>query len=201
MAGGPPCHLGDGRWWDDEQGVWRDGSSRKVLRRRPLVGRGAPELARRPRPQDPLPCPGRGSSRCGRPRWCWRQRISTTTRPIAAGGTATSGHSASGATCCTTGPSIAGASGSPCAGAGPWATCSRASIRADQRYGCPLVGHPTVTHRAIPCPVEKLAQAMACSIAAMTSSPGSGVTSMSERNCSTDRAGRPMVPRATCSTH
>lgn len=26
------CHLGDGRWWDSEQAVWRDGAGRRVRR-------------------------------------------------------------------------------------------------------------------------------------------------------------------------
>ncbi len=26
------CHLGDGRWWDPERAVWRDGAGRRVRR-------------------------------------------------------------------------------------------------------------------------------------------------------------------------
>ena len=91
-------------------------------RGRPGAMAGAGRSPRLPRPS---------GSRCGRPGWCWRRRTSTTILPTAAGGTATSGRCASGATCCTTGPSIAAASGSPCAGAGLWATCSRAPTRPD----------------------------------------------------------------------
>ena len=50
-------HLGDGRWWDEARQTWRDGRGREV----------------------PSPCPGRGAAGAGRPRWCWRRRISTTT--------------------------------------------------------------------------------------------------------------------------
>ena len=28
--GQPVCHLGDGRWWDEEQSAWRDGRGRLV---------------------------------------------------------------------------------------------------------------------------------------------------------------------------
>ena len=113
----------------------------------PLVGRGAPEpgvMAAAVR-SPALPRPR--SSRAGRPRSCWRRRISTTTPRTAAAGTATSRHSASGAICCMTGPSIGGGSGSPCAGAGPWVICSRASIRSDERHDVLLSsdGHPIVT--------------------------------------------------------
>ena len=95
-------HLGDGRWWDEARQTWRDGSGREI----------------------PCPAPAEDAAASGRPRSCWRRRISTTTPRTAAAGTATSRRSASGAICCMTGPSIAGGSGSPCAGAGPWATCS-----------------------------------------------------------------------------
>ena len=73
------------------------------------------------------------SNRAGPPRSCSRQRISTTTPRTAAGDIATSRRSASGAICSMTGPSIGAASGSPCAGAEPWAICSRASVRPDPR--------------------------------------------------------------------
>lgn len=29
------CHLGDGRWWDEEAGAWRDGKGRLVRRAAP----------------------------------------------------------------------------------------------------------------------------------------------------------------------
>ena len=81
-------HLGDGRWWDetDQPGA-------------------TAEAARSPR----LPWPRMHQS--GRPRWCWRRRISITIQPIAGAGTATSARSASGATCCMTGRSTAGGFG------------------------------------------------------------------------------------------
>ena len=81
-------HLGDGRWWDETRQTWRDGRGRKVP---------SPALTR--------------MRRCGRPRWCWRQPISTTIRPIVGAGTATSGRFASGAICCMTGQSTAGGFG------------------------------------------------------------------------------------------
>ena len=34
--GGLVLHLGDGRWWDAEHGIWRDGQGRR-LRRRVLI--------------------------------------------------------------------------------------------------------------------------------------------------------------------
>ena len=71
-----------------------------------------------------LALPRPRSSRAERPRSCWRQPISTTTLATAVGATATSRRFASGVICSTTGPSIAAASGSPCAGVGPWAICS-----------------------------------------------------------------------------
>ena len=81
-------HLGDGRWWDEAQQTWRDGRGRKVP---------SPALARMRRSE--------------RPRSCWRQRISITTRPTVGAGTATSGRSASAAICCMTGRSTAGGFG------------------------------------------------------------------------------------------
>ena len=81
-------HLGDGRWWDETEQTWRDGRGRKV-----------------PSPALPRMC------RSGRPRSCWRQHISITIRHTVGAGTATSGRSASGATCCTTGRSTGGGSG------------------------------------------------------------------------------------------
>ena len=69
--------------------TWRDGRGRKI----------------------PSPAPAEELRRSGRPRWCWRRPISTMTRRIAAAGTATSRRSASGATCCMTGPSTGGGSG------------------------------------------------------------------------------------------
>ena len=82
-------HMGDGRWWDEEQQTWRDGRGRKV----------------------PSPALAEDVRRSGRPRSCWRRRTSTTTRPIAGASTATSRHSASGATCSTTGRNTGGGSG------------------------------------------------------------------------------------------
>ena len=84
--GATVCHLGDGRWWDEMLKVWRDGRGRRIP---------SPRL-RRP---------------AGRPGSCWRQRISTTTRHIAAVSTAMSGRSASGATCSTIVLSTGGGSG------------------------------------------------------------------------------------------
>ena len=81
-------HLGDGRWWDEQQQAWRDGKGRKVPS--PALAEDAPVR---------------------RPRWCWRPRTSTMTRRIADAGTATSGHSASAAICSTTGRSTGGGSG------------------------------------------------------------------------------------------
>ena len=49
--------------------------------------------------------------RSGRPRSCWRQRISITTRPTVGGGTATSGRFVSAAICCMTGRSTGAGSG------------------------------------------------------------------------------------------
>ena len=77
-------HLGDGRWWDEAQQIWRDGRGRRP-------------------PRLPRMC------RFGRPRSCWRQHISITTRPTVDAGIATSGRSASGVTCCMTGQSIGAA--------------------------------------------------------------------------------------------
>ncbi len=123
-------HLGDGRWWDEVRQTWRDGRGRKI------------------------PFPARpSSSRCGRLRWCWRQPTSTMIRRTAGDGTATSRHSASGATCSTTARSIGGGSGSRCAGAGPWATCSRVSIRLDwQPYDCrQSLSHRHPPSNPLPC--------------------------------------------------
>ena len=105
--------------------AWRD---RAPPRRRPLVGRGAADLARRPGPGDPLACPGRAAAGADDQGGAGGGASRPRPRRIAAGGTAMSGRCASGATCCTTGPSIAAGSGSPCAGEGPWATCSRGPI-------------------------------------------------------------------------
>ena len=102
---------------------------RAPSRRRPLVGRGAADLARWPGPRGPLPCPGRAAAGADDQGGAGGGASRPRPRRIAAGGTATSGRCASGATCCTTGPSTAAASGSPCAGDGPWATCSRGPIR------------------------------------------------------------------------
>ena len=81
-------HLGDGRWWDEAQQIWRDGRGRKLP---------SPALA------EDVPS--------GRPRWCGRQPTSIMIRPTVGAGTATSGRSASGATCCTTGRSTGGGFG------------------------------------------------------------------------------------------
>ncbi len=34
--GGLVLHLGDGRWWDAEHGIWRDGQGRMLRRRVPV---------------------------------------------------------------------------------------------------------------------------------------------------------------------
>ena len=60
-------HLGDGRWWDEQRQIWRDGGGRGVPS--PALAEDAPSE---------------------RPRSCWRQRISTTTPRIAGVGIATS---------------------------------------------------------------------------------------------------------------
>ena len=81
-------HLGDGRWWDEAQQAWRDGRGRKVPS--PALAEDAPVrttkvvLAAAHLDHDPA---------------------------IAGAGTATSGRSASDATCCTTGRSTGGGSG------------------------------------------------------------------------------------------
>ena len=80
-------HLGDGRWWDETEQIWRDGRGRKVPRLPPRM------------------------CRSGRPRSCWRLHISITIRPTVGAGTATSGRFASGAICCMTGRSTAGGFG------------------------------------------------------------------------------------------
>ena len=107
-------HLGDGRWWDEARQTWRDGRGREI------------------------PCPAPAEAQPVRAtKVVLARRTSITILGTGGGGTATSGRSASGVICSMTGPSTAAASGSPCVGEGPWATCSQASIRADQRYGCP----------------------------------------------------------------
>ena len=93
-------HLGDGRWWDEVRQTWRDGRGRKVPS--PALAEYAPVrttkvvLAAAHLDHDP--------AHCGR-----RHR---NVRALA-----------SGATCCMTGRSTAGGSGSRCAGDGPWAIC------------------------------------------------------------------------------
>ena len=79
-------HLGDGRWWDEELGRWRDGAGKTVRRLEP---------------------PHSIILTADIPAWCWRPvtgiMTRRTTRPP------TSPPSASGAICCTTGPSTSGA--------------------------------------------------------------------------------------------
>ena len=110
-------HVGDGRWWDEARQTWRDGWGRKV------------------------PCPAPAEQRRAAPRrWCWWRRISTMTRRIAAGGAATFGRCASGVTCCTTGRSTGGGSGSPAAAPGAWRPVRRAlpnriTVQATYRLG------------------------------------------------------------------
>jgi hypothetical protein len=75
-----------GRWWDVEQQAWRDGRGRKV------------------------PSPGLAWDVSVRTtRVVLAAAVSTTTQRIVDTGTATSGRSASGATCCMTGRSTGGA--------------------------------------------------------------------------------------------
>ena len=80
-------HLGDGRWWEEAQQTWRDGRGRRI-----------------PSPALTQDTPLRTTN-------VVLAHISIMTRHIADAGTATSGRSASGATCCMTGPSTAGGSG------------------------------------------------------------------------------------------
>ena len=81
-------HLGDGRWWDEEQQAWRDGRGRTVPS--PALAGNVPfrttkvVLAAAHLDHDPA---------------------------IAAASTVTSGRCASGAICCMTARNIAGGSG------------------------------------------------------------------------------------------
>ena len=81
-------HLGDGRWWDEEQQAWRDGRGRKVPS--PALAEHAPLKTTKV---------------------VLAAATSTMTRPIAGDGIATSKHSARAAIYRSTGPSTGGGSG------------------------------------------------------------------------------------------
>ena len=74
----------------------------------------------------------------------------TTTRHIAAHGTAISRRSANAAIFYTTGPSIAGGSGSRCSGGVLWVTCSRGLIRAREvAHGIDALGRASLRYSII----------------------------------------------------
>jgi hypothetical protein len=71
LHGAEVTHLGDGRWWDAERHVWRDGRGRRVR------GLPAPEMMEATQPWLAAPDPSLSSSSRA---WSWPARTSTTTR-------------------------------------------------------------------------------------------------------------------------
>ena len=102
------CHLGDGRWWDEGPGAWRDGRGRLV--------------------KSVLPPPSEGTA---------KTRVYLATAHLdhdpSNSHRATWRHFVSAVTCFMTGPSICGGGGSPCACARQSEICFWASMGTERQ--------------------------------------------------------------------